>query len=84
MHALKKRALAQCFNLIVRLDQGDEKMLQDLHNSRVVSSASQAFLDGIISFDDFLDIVETVLPSIDAYLEEIKSNFCSFIFNEYR
>lgn len=68
------RRVGRCFYLAINLTLDDDEIYEEIQKSMRIEQATNLLLEGRISHDDFLDIVEEDIVDIDGYIEEINLN----------
>ena len=73
---------AQALYIVVDLNKETEDMLLNVEHAFTVQKAVGQLIKGEISADDYLELVESSVPVIDDYIDEVSDNIELFLSND--
>ncbi|RAM49475.1 MAG: hypothetical protein C6Y22_22230 [Hapalosiphonaceae cyanobacterium JJU2] len=69
-----RRLIHDCFSLVIPVCEDDSEFIELMNNAYIVQQSVTSMLNGSISPDDLIQSVESFIPSIDEYIDEVESN----------
>lgn len=76
-----RRVLTGAFSPIIRLDDPELDVDKAVREHYLFHNAIRSFSERKISGDEFLDLVENVIPDMDDYLDEVEENLAEIGLN---
>ena len=74
MNIIVNRQIRQSFSVIIIPHDPEQEMQSAVEATMIVDKATKAMIQGEISPDDLLDMVEPYLDDVDQYIEEVEEN----------
>lgn len=74
MNIAANRQIRKCFSVIIIPHDPQQEMQSAVEASMIVDQATKAMIQGKISPDDLLEMVEPYLDDVDEYIEEVEDN----------
>lgn len=74
LHPLDKRQLGDCFYLVIDLDRAEEEIQLALEHQYQVEQATNAMLNGSVSPEELMEMIEPFIPDMDQYQDEVEQN----------
>lgn len=82
LKTLQDRKFSETLLIVVDLSKEDEELMLNFDNAMKVQKSVISLLNGEISPDDYLDLVESSVPCMDNYVDEICENIKFFLEND--
>lgn len=74
MNIVANRQIRKCFAVIIIPCNPQQEMQSAIEASMIVDQATTAMIQGKISPDDLLEMVEPYLDDVDEYIEQVEDN----------
>ncbi|WP_375470256.1 hypothetical protein [uncultured Nostoc sp.] len=78
------KEIGECFYLLIPICNDDAEFEALMSDAEQVCQATKKMLDGSINIEDFLEVVEPFVPSIDDYIEEVEENLEEALIKIYK
>lgn len=79
-----RREFGSCFYLVIPICEDDAEFNQLLDDASQVQKSVTSMLNGSMSVEDMLESVESFIPSMDDYVEEVETNMEQTLIHAYR
>ena len=74
MDIVVNRQIKECFSVIIIPLNPEQEVQQAVRATMIVDLATKAMIQGKISPDDLIQMVEPYLDDVDQYIEEVEEN----------